>query len=145
MTVSSETEIEPAHIGDGAPAIRSREPITRRGKPVALAWPPSQAEREQVFGRWQGAAMQCLRAGNSDFAVVIGLRKLLRSDGMITATNAELSRGAGCSSKTLEIDLARLRASGLIISAFHSLKGFSGRRRVIRLSLPASDGTGGRI
>jgi hypothetical protein len=145
MTVSSETEIEPALIGDGAPAIRRREPTTRRSKPVELAWPSTPSERERTFERWESLAMRCLRNGKSDFALIISVRKLLKPDGSLTASNRELSCAAGCSAKTLEIDLARLRASGLIISAFHSLKGFSGRRRVIRLSLPTSDEAGGRI
>lgn len=145
MTPPRETKIYPAGIGTGAPAIHLRQQTTRRSKPVELAWPSTPSERERTFERWESLAMRCLRDGNSDFAALIALRKLLTSDGLVTATNRELACAAGCSAKTLENDLTRLRASGLIVSTFLSLKGFSGRRRVIRLSLPASDESGGRI
>ena len=142
MTRSSETEIEHTIIGDGVPAIHRREQ-SARGKVVALAWPPSSAEREKLFESWECAAMRCLREGSSDFAALIAMRKSLRSDGTITATNRELTCAAGCSAKTLEFDLRRLKAAGLTTSAFRSIKGFRGRIRVIRLSLPASDECGG--
>ena len=143
MLSAREAEIDPDASGNGALAIERRGRSLRR--PVALAWPSTLSERERTFERWEGPAMRCLRGGNSDFAALIALRKLLTSDGLVTATNRELACAAGCSAKTLENDLARLRASGLIVSTFLSLKGFSGRRRVIRLSLPASDESGGRI
>ena len=145
MTGLGEAKVDTALIADEPPAIHLRQQTVRRSKPVGLAWPSTPSERQRTFERWESLAMRCLRQSGSDFALVIGFRKLLQPDGRILATNAELAVAAGCSSKTLDIDLARLRASGLIVSKFLSLKGFSGRRRVIRLSLPASDESGGRI
>jgi hypothetical protein len=107
-----------------------------------MAWTMPSSARERTFESWEAHAMQCLRSGSSDFALIIALRKSIRSDGLVLATNAELRCAAGCSAKSLKIDLSKLRASGLIISTFQSLKGFSGRRRVIRLSKPPTDDGG---
>ena len=134
MTAPGEIELDSVDIRDEASQPRRR--LSDRGNAVAMVWPSTPSAREQAFERWQGAAMRCLRAADSDFAVIISFRKLLRPDGRITASNSELAVAAGCSAKTLEFDLGRLKAASLIISSFHSVKGFAGRRRVIRLSLP---------
>jgi hypothetical protein len=144
MRASHETEIQHAAAADGQSASRSRRAGCRH-EAIELAWPSTQAARERLFHDWESSAMRCLRGLDSDFAAIIGLRKALRPDGLITVTNSELAVAAGCSARTLEIDLTRLRRAGLITSVFRSMKGVRGRIRVIRLSMPAPDGAGGRL
>jgi len=118
-------------------ASRRRSETVERFEAIALAWPATTRERRRTFENWEGHAMRALRHGRSGFALVIGLRKVLPTDGQITATNAELASAAGfCSVKTVNREIKLLKRLGLLAVATR------GRRRVIRLSVPA-DGFGG--
>jgi hypothetical protein len=144
MTAQSETEIEHAVPAGVHSTVSSSRRARHRREAIALVWPSTSTECARLFEDWAAAAMRCLRATDSDFAILVSLKKLLRTDGKIIATNMELAIGAGCHSKALEFDLGQLKASGLIVSTVRSMAGFRGRTRVLRLAMPAPDGTDGR-
>jgi hypothetical protein len=132
-----ERDATPAGLWREEWASRRRSDTVERFEAVALAWPATTRERRKTFEHWEGIAMRALRHGRSGFALIIGLRKVLPTDGQITATNAELACAAGfCSIKTVDREIKLLKRLGLLAVATR------GRRRVIRLSVPA-DGLGG--
>lgn len=115
---------------DAKLAARRPRPTVDRCKAVALVWPSAPSERTKAFERWEVSAIHCLRSSPIGFALIVSLRRSLRSDGTITVTNRELVAAAGCSPKAIDRDLRMLKMSCLVQLTF-------GARRTIRLSMPA--------
>ena len=145
MTASLKIDVDPADLRLQRSGAGQPKQSVDCCKANALTWPASPSERTKVFEIWETSAMHCLRSSPNGFAAIVSLRKQLRSDGTITATNRELVAAAGCSAKAFDRDLSLLKAGCLVDLTFGNVKGISGARRVIRLSMPAPDGTGSRI